>query len=357
MAVWDSGDAPRGLELHGPPSRTEGRVERRDGALALHYGMCGARFRFEGPLLALVLQDDEYGGPNTVGVRIDGGPELVLPCQPDGRARLHLAAADLEPGWHEAHVYRRSAAWRGTLLWRGIALARGRAVAEAPAAEEGPALEMYGDSVLAGEAVEHVGFEEREDSVALEHSYAGPEDRATNAWWGYGAIVARRLGCRASIQGIGGLSLLDGTGWYCHPEAVGLESTFDKACPIPGRMTPWDFSLFRADWVLIGIGQNDANGGRPRDPDFRDRWKETYLRVIGRLREEHGGPRFLLFTTILMHDPVWDELLDEVAAEAGQGVLRHRFRRNGSATPGHPRIAEQIEMAEELAGAIRSELQ
>ncbi len=327
-------------------------MEDRGGALALHYGMCGARFRFDGRMLALVLEDDEYGGANTVGVRIDGGPELVLPCSPDGRTRLHLAAADLEPGWHEAHVYRRSATWRGTLLWKGIAVAEGCAVAEAPMPASGLALEMYGDSVLSGEAVEHVGFEEQEDAVALEHSYAGPEDRATNAWWGYGAILARTLGCRASIQGIGGVSLLDGTGWYCQPEPVGLESTFDKACPIPGRMTPWDFGRFRADWVLIGIGQNDANGGRPHDPDFRARWRDTYLGVIRRLRQAHGDPRFLLFTTILMHDPVWDELLDEVASQAGSGVFRHRFRRNGAATPGHPRIAEQIEMAEELADAI-----
>jgi len=356
MPVWDSDVVPRGLELHEPPRRTEGRVEPRDGALALHYGMCGARFRFEGPLLALVLQDDEYGGANTVGVRIDRGPELVLTCQPNGRARLHLAAADLQPGWHEAHVYRRSATWRGTLLWRGIALAGGCGVEEAPAWTDGLRLEMYGDSVLSGEAVEHVGFEGREDAVALEHSYAGAEDRATNAWWGYGAILARELGCRASIQVIGGLSLLDGTGWYCQPDPIGLESTFDKACPIPGRMTPWDFSRFRADWVLVGIGQNDANGGRPHDPDFRSRWKETYLRVLDRLRSEHGNPRFLLFTSILMHDPVWDDLLDEVAEEAGPGVLRHRFRRNGSGTPGHPRIAEQLEMAEELAEAIRKHL-
>ena len=56
---------------------------------------------------------------------------------------------------------------------------------------------------------------------------------------------------------------------------------------------------------------------------------------------------------VLMHEPTWDDALDEIVNElAMDNVKRFKFRRNGAATPGHPRIPEQTEMADELYGFI-----
>ena len=57
-----------------------------------------------------------------------------------------------------------------------------------------------------------------------------------------------------------------------------------------------------------------------------------------------------------MHDPRWDEVLDEIKEELGDFVYRYRYRRNGAATPGHPRITEQNEMALELSQFIKENM-
>ena len=72
------------------------------------------------------------------------------------------------------------------------------------------------------------------------------------------------------------------------------------------------------------------------------------------LNEKYGGKaRIIVITTVLMHEPTWDDALDEIVNElAMDNVKRFKFRRTGAATPGHPRIPEQTEMADELYGFI-----
>ena len=78
--------------------------------------------------------------------------------------------------------------------------------------------------------------------------------------------------------------------------------------------------------------------------------------MVSDLDAKYGGnARFILITPVLMHEPIWDEAIDEVVAELDKdNIRRYKFRRNGAATPGHPRIPEQAEMAEELADFIRN---
>ena len=61
----------------------------------------------------------------------------------------------------------------------------------------------------------------------------------------------------------------------------------------------------------------------------------------------------MCITTLLGHDPSWDQAIDEVCRGMQDEKLRHfLFRRNGSGTPGHLRIPEAQEMAEELSAYI-----
>jgi hypothetical protein len=54
-----------------------------------------------------------------------------------------------------------------------------------------------------------------------------------------------------------------------------------------------------------------------------------------------------------MHSPDWDNAVDEIADELGDEKITHfMFKRTGKATPGHPRITEQYEMAEELTAYL-----
>ena len=83
-------------------------------------------------------------------------------------------------------------------------------------------------------------------------------------------------------------------------------------------------------------------------------WRKAYKGFIETLMEKYEGCTFILTTTVLMHDPAWDRAIGEVCDEIGSSKVHHfMYKRNGAATPGHPRIAEHEEMAMELTGFIR----
>ena len=72
-----------------------------------------------------------------------------------------------------------------------------------------------------------------------------------------------------------------------------------------------------------------------------------------------AGTPVVFITTLLRHDRAWDDAIGEITRELrAEGLNAHHFlfRRNGDATDGHPRIPEQSEMAEELAGYLKTVL-
>jgi putative electron transport complex, rnfABCDGE type, D subunit len=203
-------------------------------------------------------------------------------------------------------------------------------------------------------------------SEAIE--FTGKEDPShegefSNSWYSYAWIAARML--RAELHDIaqGGIALLDQTGWYHEPNAVGMTSIYDKIeySPMLGEMVPWDFRLWTPDVVVVALGQNDSH---PKDYMAEDpmgeqakKWVKGYVKFLEKIRKVYPEAQIVCITTLLIHDPAWDHAIAEAIhrfrmTHQDPKVSHLLFSRNGSATPGHPRISEAREMAEELVGYI-----
>ena len=208
-------------------------------------------------------------------------------------------------------------------------------------------IEVYGDSVSAGEVVEAVNY--------CEHTDPSHISQFDNSWFAYSLQLARKLNARINCNAQGGISLINGAGYF--DNYIGMETVYKQMGYEPHfELTEWDFSRYTPDYVIIALGQNDANPDPKRiyEKEYREKWKTVYKNMVLDLNEKYGGKaRFIVITTILMHEPTWDDALDEIVNElAMDNVKRFKFRRNGAATPGHPRIPEQTEMADELYGFI-----
>ena len=140
-----------------------------------------------------------------------------------------------------------------------------------------------------------------------------------------------------------------------------MESAYDKLCYFPeGKkgITKWDFSSYVPNVVLFAVGQNDPHReGHPdndiTDPEYRTKWKNRYKDIILDLKSKYPNAYFILLLTVLNHDPVWDDVIEEIKNELNDEKISHcKFTRSGKATPGHPRLPEQYEMAEELTAFI-----
>ena len=74
---------------------------------------------------------------------------------------------------------------------------------------------------------------------------------------------------------------------------------------------------------------------------------------LKKLRETYPDAQIICITTLLEHDSSWDYAIDKVVKAMNDKKISHYlFKRNGNATPGHLRILEAEEMAEELAEYI-----
>lgn len=213
-------------------------------------------------------------------------------------------------------------------------------------------IEVYGDSVSAGEVCEAVEFVGKTD----------PEDydgRYDNAWQSYVMKMSRALPADVYDTSQGGISLFDGTGYFEQPNTKGLEFTYNKLRYNPRYETSeWDFTRFVPHVIIIAIGQNDAfpDPDCLKDKNYYERWVNKYIEIVMDLHSKSPKATFILCNTVLMHDGAWDDILEDIKNRLCDKLKVHHFMysRNGAATPGHPRIPEQQEMADELTAFLNS---
>lgn len=306
---------------------------------------------FTGRYLSVRLKNHSFYGETYIGYVIDGVPGRIA-VKSGELAEDYEIATDLSAQIHTLVIYKMqdSTHW---FEFMGVHTENDAMIIKKSMPKR--RMECYGDSICAGavcEANEHVGKVDPE----------GHNSRYDNSWYSFPMQAARILEAQIHNNSQGGLALLNGTGYYHGPQYIGLETTFDKLCYMPEcGYTTWDFSLYTPNIVIIEIGQNDSH--RPNQnqevdaniPIDYEHWKNEYKKLVLKLKEKYPRAHFILCTSILFHDPATDAALGEIKDELGdENIHQLIFSRNAAGTPGHPRVAEQSEMAAELVCFINA---
>ncbi|MBM6699530.1 electron transporter RnfD [Bifidobacterium pullorum subsp. saeculare] len=330
-----------------PAVRVTGRVDDADPTRPVWvHPYTQAAFRCTGTSLAVRLVNRRTYGVSQLGAMIDGFPVRV-PIPVDGETTTVTLASGLPDIEHDVVVFKRQDGQHYVELL-GFELSEGARVL--PPSEPRPAhrIEVFGDSVSCGERNEASLYVGKADPEADLSPYS-------NAWLSYAAITARALGAELHDVSQGGVSLLDGIGWFNAPDYVGQEHMWDKIeyNPALGPSKPWDFSRWTPHVVVVAVGQNDAHPDDfmkdDYDGDMARHWRARYVAFLRALRAHYPHAHIVCMTTVLRHDPSWDRAIGQAVAQLGDpNVEQFLFSRNGAATPGHPRVAEHEEMAREL---------
>lgn len=329
-----------------------GRTDMYGGFPRFVFPCTSVTLRFTGREIGCVIRNHKFYNAMELGVVIDGRLTKVTFEHEDRDIKLTLVEKLDDDKPHTLTLFKRQAAshyfeFKGFELNDGAALLNPEPLPERR-------IECYGDSVSAGEvseAMDHVASSDPENTNGV----------YDNAWYSYPWITARNLGAQLHDIAQGGIAIFDKTGYYHAPDYIGMESAYNKVCYFPeaeGGCTPWDFSRYIPHIVLFAVGQNDPHGIDDieydiTDPEYREKWKNAYKAIIKDLRGKYPKAVFILLLTVLMHSSEWDKAVDEIARELDDPKVVHfMFTRTGKATPGHPRITEQYEMAEELTAFI-----
>ena len=317
------------------------------------YAGSSVTVRFKGTYIAAVLTNFMMSqNEMSLGAVVDG---KLIKCVFDNGWDNHdkqtvIIAEGLEDKEHTVTVFKRQAAYHRFEFF-GFELSEGSEVSEYKKHYD-LRLEVFGDSVSAGEVVEAVENTASNDPEGHNGMY-------DNCYYAYPMITARNLNAEIHNNSQGGIAIFDKTGYFHLPDAIGVETTWDKLSYYPeGPFSDWDFDRFTPDIVIFAVGQNDPHcEGQPdrdiTDPEYRKKWKAKYKEIASSLMEKYPKAQFVFLMTVLMHYPEWDKAVEEVAAELESDRVHYfEFTRTGKATPGHPRIYEQYEMAEELTAYI-----
>ena len=347
-----------------------GRIDWTDAkAPVLVYPCSSIKMKFRGTYVKAVVENHKNYWSSYLGYFIDGeqkcvrladsGKEIITPADSGkeiiasvGSGKEIITLADgLDNTEHELMLFKRMDACH-TFIFYGFEVDDDAVLCKA-APKSGRRIEVYGDSVSAGEVSEAVDYVGQPDP---EH-----DGEYSNSYYSYAWMAARKLNAEIHDIAQGGAALLNGTGWFDGPDYVGMESIYNKIqyYPEPEKPSIWDFQQYRPHVVIVAIGQNDAN---PEDymaenyeGEKAQRWRKSYRDFVANLRTIYPKATIILSTTILEHDPSWDRAIDEVCRElADERILHFLYSNNGAGTPGHIRIPEAERMAEELTGFIES---
>lgn len=375
-----------------PYLQYSGRIDDRDPETPVWVFPCtSVRIRFRGTQIGVFLRNRRVYWDNYLGVILDGvqtklciSEETETAENPSG-ARYYELASGLADAEHELLLFKRQDGCHEVAVC-GFTLNDGAELLPPPARPP-RRIEVYGDSVSAGEVSEAVDYTGKPDP---EHN-----GEYSNSWYSYAWLTARKLGAELHDIAQGGIALLDGTGWFAAPQYVGMETAWNKVHYNPelpvesaeknnwknagtdkgknsstvmressrsvnacaGKSAEWDFSRYTPHVVIVAIGQNDSHpDDYMKDDPHGERaanWKRCYRSFLERLRDTYPNALIILSTTVLQHDEHWDLAIDEVCRAVGDPKIVHfLYRQNGRQTPGHIRIGEAEQMAEELASYI-----
>ncbi len=357
-----------------PAFTYSGRIDHTEPAApVLIYAASVFKIRFTGKECRIIAKNHHCWAINSLGIFLDGIQgkidlfdddkehiyDLKTDCVRTENGKVFKEDdffANISDGEHELVVFKRQDGGQHYVTFLGIEIGDSAAVSKADPFPS-KKLEVIGDSVSCGEVCEAV------DCVASPDP-ENNEGRFSNSWYSYSWQVARALDMELHDTSQGGISLLDGTGWFNGPDDLrGVESCYRKLKYNPPLgENEWDCRRWIPDVIVIAIGQNDASPVDIMKEDYESseskHWRAQYEVLIKRLRGLYPDAVIVCATTLLMHDPSWDKAIDEVvkkitAEDQTAGVYHFMYKRNGAATPGHPRIAEHNEMAAELAEFLR----
>lgn len=306
--------------------------------------------RFTGNILKICVKNNNAYWDNYLGCIIDE-KQLSLLLPKEGSITLDIKVEPSEDNEHEVLFFKRQDACHEITIIK-IEIDDSGRLLDMPA-KPSRKIEVYGDSVSAGEISEAVDFTGKED----------PEHNGgySNSWYSYAWITARRLNAQLHDIAQGGIALMDKTGWFNEPDQTGMETAWDKIHynKALGKIMEWDFTQYTPDVVIVAFGQNDSHPYDYMKEDYNgqmaDTWREHYKAFLNGLRVKYPEAYIICCTTLLEHDIAWDNAIDEVVNQINDKRISHYlFIRNGYGTPGHLRIPEAEEMAEELCSYIES---
>jgi hypothetical protein len=276
---------------------------------------------------------------------IDGDAQHAKKIKPDTTKTSYVLATGLPNGKHSVQIFKLSDNTTITSFY-GFELNEGAHVLK-PDLPGKKKIEFYGNSITAGHGVDVP--DGQGDSGAPEFF---------NNYLTYGALTARHYNAQYSCIARSGIGVM--LSWF----PIIMPEMYDRLNPNdPGRK--WDFSKYTPDVVVINLFQNDSwLINNPAHEQFKARFGTTppnedkivksYQNLVSKIRGKY--PKASIICALGNMDATrkgspWPGYIEKAVKGLNDSkIYTHFFAYKD--TDGHPKIAEQKAMADDLIDFI-----
>jgi len=317
---------------------------------AIKFAASGVTFymKFQGSHLDVDLQDEfrDSTNYNWFTVIVDGGAPKRFRTRPG--KEWYTLADSLQSGEHKLILSKATEGQNGHN--KLIAIRTGKLLQPAPLPKR--KIEFIGDSITCG-----YGADPR-NVPCDKGNWFDP----THAWLAYGPRLARHFNAQwmlSSVSGIGMHRNWNSPGPTMPDVYGGVYMEYTDS------ITPWDFSRYTPDLVVIALGTNDfseGDGKKPRPDLDGDAFVNDYTQFVGRVHKNYPDARILL-----LNSPMFGKSQREKLAGYLQRVIKNRKaagdstitrfafdKKYDNGCDGHPDFKQQAIMAEQLEPRISS---
>ena len=220
-------------------------------------------------------------------------------------------------------------------------------------------LEFIGDSITCGYGVDG----EADDTFSTE---------TENAESSHAFLAGQALGADTVLTSISGCGLISG---YTDGEINdgNLMIPVYEMCgriewTMPGgkkpQEIPWDFSLFRPDYIVINLGNNDLSWTR-HIPEREEMYRQKYREFLRMVRRNNPDTRILCALGVFGEDltDAAREAVESWQRETGDGAVRFLKlpakdeEKDGAGADHHPSAKTQRLLAQVYVGALAEWMQ
>ncbi|RYE36883.1 MAG: electron transporter RnfD [Sphingobacteriaceae bacterium] len=321
-----------------------GRTGFKTDAAELSWPGASVKINFTGTGMGAVLKDQDTS--NYYNVIIDG--KVTGKIHPDTSQKNYVLAENLSAGKHTLELFKRTEWDKGKTWFYGFMPVKEASLLPASKLQKRK-IEFYGNSITCGYATEDY---KNDSSIGyFENNYVS-----------YAAITARHFDAQYSCIAKSGIGVL--VSWFplIMPEMYDRLDATDST-------SKWDFTKYTPDLVVLNLFQNDAwITQKPDHPEFKHRFGTqppaaetivlTYKKLVQNIRSKY--PKAQIICALGSMDATqkgspWPGYIEEAVKQlADSKIYTHFFPYKD--TPGHPKVAEQQIMADDLIAFIKQKI-
>lgn len=324
------------IRFDDPNLTYSGRTGFKADAAELYWSGASVKINFTGNGMAAILKDQDTS--NYYQVIVD--EKVISKIHPDTAKKTYLLASGLSNGKHTLELFKRTEWDKGKTLFYGFMPVKEASVLPASALTKRK-IEFYGNSITCGYATED--FKGDSSTGYYENNYVS-----------YAAITARHFNAQYSCIAKSGIGVL--VSWF----PLIMPEMYDRLDPTDPA-SKWDFSKYTPDLVVINLFQNDAwLTQQPEFPEFKHRFGTkapavenivlAYKNFVQSIRNKY--PKAQIICALGSMDATqtgsaWPGYIEKAVKELHDPkIYTHFFPYKN--TPGHPKVPEQQQMAENL---------